>query len=185
MKNSIFFIFLLFSFSFLSQDITVSGATFKKKLDIKGDLLSFNGAGLRQKYGFDLYVAALYLPAPSMDPNRIINADELQAINIKIISSKVTKDKFNETVQEGFLKSSHGKATAAEKSQFKGFFNAPIKIGDDILIIYKPGKGVAVTINGAYKGLMPGVEFKKALFSIWLGSSPADEKLKKKMLGKS
>ena len=120
-----------------------------------------------------------------MDPNRIINADELQAINIKIISSKVTKDKFNETVQEGFLKSSHGKATAAEKSQFKGFFTAPIKIGDDILIIYKPGKGVAVIINGAYKGITPGVEFKKALFSIWLGSSPADEKLKKKMLGKS
>ena len=85
MKNSIFFIFLLFSFSFLSQDITVSGATFKKKLDIKGDLLTYNGAGLRQKYGFDLYVSALYLPAPSMDPNRIINADELQAINIKIL----------------------------------------------------------------------------------------------------
>ena len=185
MKKSMFFILLMFSFSIHSQEITVSGANFKKKLDIKGDLLNFNGAGLRQKYGFDLYVSALYLPAQTMDANRIINADELQAINIKIISSKVTKDKFNETVQEGFLKSSHGKATAAEKSQFKGFFTAPIKIGDDILIIYKPGKGVAVTVNGAYKGLVPGLDFKKALFSIWLGSSPADEKLKKKMLGKS
>ena len=58
MKKSMFFILLMFSFSIHSQEITVSGANFKKKLDIKGDLLRFNGAGLRQKYGFDLYVSA-------------------------------------------------------------------------------------------------------------------------------
>jgi hypothetical protein len=39
-------------------------------------------------------------------------------------------------------------------------------------------------INGTYKGLVEGLEFKKALFSIWLGSTPVDKKLKSKMLGK-
>ncbi|NRA12526.1 MAG: chalcone isomerase family protein [Crocinitomicaceae bacterium] len=52
------------------------------------------------------------------------------------------------------------------------------------MIIYKPGKGAAVMVNGKYKGLVAGLEFKKALFSIWLGSNPADKKLKSKMLGK-
>jgi hypothetical protein len=185
MKKVTSFLFFILSFTLLAQEITVSGVSFKKKLDVKGDILTYNGAGLRQKYGFDLYVAALYLPAQSMESNRIISADELQVVNIKIISSKVTREKFNESVQEGFLKSSHGKASAAEKAMFKGFFSDPIKINDDILLIYKPGKGVAVTINGKFKGIIPGLDFKKALLSIWIGSTPADEKLKKKMLGKS
>ena len=39
-------------------------------------------------------------------------------------------------------------------------------------------------INGKYKGVTGNIDFKKALWSIWLGTNPADEKLKKKMLGK-
>ena len=38
-------------------------------------------------------------------------------------------------------------------------------------------------INRKYKGLFEGIEFKKVLFSIWLGATPADKKLKDKMLG--
>jgi hypothetical protein len=33
------------------------------------------------------------------------------------------------------------------------------------------------------KGTIKGLDFKKAVFSIWLGEKPADSKLKKKMLG--
>jgi hypothetical protein len=40
-------------------------------------------------------------------------------------------------------------------------------------------------INGTFKGKVEGLEFKKALWSIWLGNAPADAKLKKKMLGLS
>ena len=52
-------------------------------------------------------------------------------------------------------------------------------------MIYKPGKGVAVIINNKMKGVMPGLEFKKALFAIWLGGKPASGKLKKGMLGQN
>ena len=184
MKKIVGLAFLFLSVYVSAQDITVSGASFKKKLDIKGDVLTYNGAGLRQKYGFDLYVGALYLENQSSDANKIINTDDIQAIKIKIISSKVTRDKFNESVSEGFSKSSHGKATEEQKKVFKSYFSDDIKIKDDILLIYKPGKGVAVMINGKYKGVVGNLDFKKALWSIWLGTNPADEKLKKKMLGK-
>lgn len=184
MKKIIGVAFLFLSVCVNAQDITVSGASFKKKLDVKGDVLTYNGAGLRQKYGFDLYVGALYLPNQSSDANKVINSDEIQSINIKIISNKVTRDKFNETVSEGFSKASHGKATEEQRKLFKSFFSDEIKNKDDILLIYKPGKGVAVMINGKYKGVVGNLEFKKALWSIWLGTNPADEKLKKKMLGK-
>jgi hypothetical protein len=185
MKNYLILLFLGLSMSLYSQNRSVAGETFPAQLDIKGSKLTFNGAGLREKYTIDLYVAALYLPKQSMDGAKIINADEMQAINIKIVSNKVTREKFNETVKEGFAKVSEGKASASEISKFQGFFSAPIKKGDDIQIIYKPGKGTAVMINGSYKGKVEGVEFKKALFSIWLGKTPADSGLKKEMLGKA
>ena len=44
--------------------------------------------------------------------------------------------------------------------------------------------GPRVTKNGTVKGTIPGIEFKKALFSIWLGTPPVQESLKAEMLGK-
>ena len=38
--------------------------------------------------------------------------------------------------------------------------------------------------NGNKKGSIAGLEFKKALFGIWLGDKPADDDLKTGMLGK-
>ncbi|MFT6503157.1 MAG: hypothetical protein ACJASQ_003289 [Crocinitomicaceae bacterium] len=185
MKSSILLIItLLVAGSVFSQTKTVSGATFKSQMDIKGTKLMYNGAGLREKYTIDLYVAALYLPNQTMNGTTVINANEVQAIELKIVSNKVTREKFNDTVKEGFAKVSEGKASAEEISKFTGFFSAELKDGDAILIIYKPGKGTAVMVNGKYKGLVEGLEFKKALFSIWLGATPADKKLKSKMLGK-
>ncbi|MFT6243884.1 MAG: hypothetical protein ACJA0U_001239 [Salibacteraceae bacterium] len=105
-----------------------------------------------------------------MNGTTIINANEVQATELKIVSNKVTREKFNATVKEGFAKVSDGKTNTEEISKFTGFFSAELKDGDAILIIYKPGKGTAVMINGKYKGLVEGLEFKKALFSIWLGA---------------
>lgn len=185
MKNLLALLFVGLSVSLYAQNRTVAGETFPAQLDVKGTKLIFNGAGLREKYTLDLYVGALYLTKQSTDGNKIIEADEIQAINIKIVSNKVTRDKFNETVKEGFAKVTEGKATSAQITKFQGYFSDAITKGDDIQIIYKPGKGTAVIINGTYKGLVEGLEFKKALFSIWLGSKPADSGLKNEMLGKA
>lgn len=185
MKNLLVLLFVGMSAGLFAQNRTVAGETFPAKLDVKGTKLVFNGAGLREKYTLDLYVAALYLPKQTTDASKVIQANEIQAINIKIVSNKVTREKFNETVKEGFAKVTEGKASSQQISKFQGFFSAAIKKGDDIQIIYKPGKGTAVMINGSYKGLVEGADFKKALFSIWLGSKPADAGLKKEMLGKA
>jgi hypothetical protein len=44
--------------------------------------------------------------------------------------------------------------------------------------------GVVVYKNKKELGTIQGLNFKKALFGIWLGKDPADSKLKKAMLGK-
>ena len=166
-----------------AQGRKIAGITFPPELKSKTGSLYFNGCGLREKYTLDLYVAGLYLNKPTMDAEKVIKADAAQAIKIVIVSSKVTRDKFNESVKDGFANAAPYSATPAQIKQFKSFFAAPFKVKDEILMMYKPGKGTAVIINGKLKGVVAGLPFKKALFAIWLGNKPAQGKLKKGMMG--
>ena len=48
---------------------------------------------------------------------------------------------------------------------------------------YEPGKGVSVIRNGTVKVTVEGLDFKKALFGIWLSDDPIQDSLKEEMLG--
>jgi hypothetical protein len=50
-------------------------------------------------------------------------------------------------------------------------------------LIYDPKGGLKIYKNTQLKSHISGLDFKKMLFSIWLGEDPADENLKKGMLG--
>ena len=160
------------------------GVSFSTELKLDGENLVINGAGLREKYFMDLYVAGLYLPKKTADAKKVIYDDTDMAIHIKIVSSSVTRERFIESVNEGFAISKHGNASKEEIKKFVGFFSEPIKEGDKIYLDYIPGKGVRVTKNGDVKGTIAGLDFKKALFGIWFGTPPVQESLKNDMLSK-
>ena len=167
-----------------AQGRKIAGITFPPELKTKTGSLYFNGCGLREKYTLDLYVAGLYLNKPTMDAKKVINSSESQAIKIVIVSSKVTRDKFNESVKEGFANAAPYSATPSQIKEFKGFFTDPFKVKDEISLIYKKDKDKTyVIINKDIKGSIDGLPFKKALFAIWLGNKPAQGKLKKGMMG--
>jgi len=54
-----------------------------------------------------------------------------------------------------------------------------------IVFTYAPGRGVSVEVKGQVKGVIPGDDFARALFSIWLGPKPPDPDLKSGLLGKT
>ena len=183
LSSSLVFILIL-TVSTFAQDIKSHGVTFPAKMKINEKVVKYNGSGLREKYFIDLYVAALYVQAQSSDAKKITNTDEEMCIRLKIVSNKVTRDKFVETVKEGFKTSTTGKATDSEIESFMKIFSKPFKSGDDIILIYKPGTGVQVVMNGDNLGTQKGLEFKKALWGIWFGDKPVDSGLKNAMLGK-
>jgi hypothetical protein len=78
----------------------------------------------------------------------------------------------------------NGAGVRAKIDMFKGFFKEKINKKDIFIIVYVPGEGVSVLKNGVKKGTIDGLDFKKALFGIWLGNKPADDDLKAGMLGK-
>ncbi|GGE71894.1 chalcone isomerase [Streptosporangium jomthongense] len=147
--------------------------------------LQLNGAGTRSKFFMDLYVGSLYVPRVQKDGNAVVEADEPQAITLHITSGMITSDRMTEATMEGFEASTGGDMSAvkADIDQFMSVFKEEIKEGDVFDLVYLPGQGVKVLKNGEEKDTVGDLEFKKALFGIWLSDDPAQKSLKKDMLG--
>jgi len=163
----------------------ISGVTPAKTISIANKELTFNGAGLREKYFLDLYVGSLYVTTKSKDAATIMNADESMAITLDIVSGLISSEKMIDAVNEGFEKSTN-ENTAPFKDKiesFKAAFKEEITEGDHFVIAYIKGSGTEIHKNGKKIKTIEGLEFKKALFGIWLCDEPADEDLKEGMLG--
>ena len=76
------FLNLLLALSSPVDAAVVAGATLPDTVQVAGQSVTLNGAGLREFAWIDLYVGALYLPRPMTDPNAIITADVLSLIHI-------------------------------------------------------------------------------------------------------
>jgi len=59
---------------------TIEGVTVEKNLTVAGQELELNGAGLREKLWYNLYVGALYVTIKSSDGNTLVDADKAMAI---------------------------------------------------------------------------------------------------------
>lgn len=154
--------------------------------EVGGSNLILNGGGIRKKaFVLKLYSGGLYLPSKSDDADAIINADENQAMKLIITSGFVSSEAMQEAVNDGFDASMKGDTSSlsSEIEKFIGFFSDEIVEKDEYDITYQTGRGVVCYKNGKELGAIAGMDFKKALFGIWLGDDPADKKLKKGMLG--
>ena len=150
-----------------------------------GTELKLNGAGTRSKWFMDLYVGGLYVPSTIDDGQAIINADEPQAITLHIISGMITSDKMKGATMEGFENATGGDLSGIqnEVDTFLDVFSEEIVDGDVFDLVYLPGEGTRVLKNGEARETIGGLEFKKALFGIWLSDQPAQKDLKEAMLG--
>ena len=165
--------------------LTVEGVDVPDTYSAMDTELKLNGAGTRSKWFMDLYIGGRYVPETIHDGQAIINADEPQAITLHIISGMITSDKMKSATMEGFENSTGGDLAAIKDDvdAFLDVFSEEIKDGDVFDLVYLPGEGVRVLKNGKERATIGDLEFKKALFGIWLSDEPAQEDLKEKMLG--
>lgn len=162
----------------------IGGITLPETLTAGSDTLVLNGAGIRSKFFVKAYVGGLYLKNKGGDANAIVNADEPMALRINIISKYISSDMMEEATREGFQNSTNGN-TAPFKDKidmFVSVFSNNIRNKDVYDIVYIPVEGIKVYKNKELKTTTKDLEFKKALFGIWLGNNPADRSLKNGML---
>ncbi len=171
----------------LAYAAKVGGVNIQDTINTDAGSLVLNGTGIRKKFGFKVYVGALYLKEKTTDSQKIIDADEPMAIEMTWKRTGPV-NKVKPVYEEGF-KYDVGKNYDALKPAMDKFLAAVVKgkKGDVWTYRYLPGKGLEFLINGELVETFPGIDFKKAVFAIWLHEGEnftGDKKLKAGMLGK-
>ncbi len=162
----------------------VGDATLPNTIKFNGEDLVINGAGLREKFFFDIYAGGLYLKQKSNKAS-VAASDETMAVKVHILSGMMSRKKMASALKSGFVKSTNNNTAPLQDriEKFIGFVSDEIEVGQVFDIVYEKGKGSVLYKNGVEKGFVKGLDFKKALFNIWLGNDPVDKGLKNEMLG--
>ena len=161
----------------------LAGITLPDEISSNNQVLSLNGMGLREFLLVDIYVAGLYLPFKSSDPTKIINADVPKRIEAHFILPKVPKDRMIKSLMQNLNNNKEVSENIQEEIQMCMKFLQDFQKGDVMIFDYLPNKGTSIIINGALKGTIPGFDFGKAVFTIYVGPKPASAQLKKGLLG--
>jgi hypothetical protein len=168
------------------QAAVVEGVELPAKIQREGEVLYLNGAGVREKFFFDIYVAGLYLPERQSDAAAILAQDQPWRMVMHFLYRKVSREKMLDGWEEGFaanLEPQRLERLRPEIDRFEHLF-PDMRRGDRVLLDYQPGKGVTVTLDGKQLGVVGGRAFASALLAIWLGDEPVTESLKKALLGR-
>lgn len=178
------FVFVLAAVTITHYPGTATAADLPSIIHAGEHRLVLNGSGVRTKALVQLYTAGLYLTRPSKGAAQVVAADEPMALRVKITSGFVSQSSLVASLEDGFESATGGKTQSLRKQidQFREYFKEEIKKGDTFDMVYIPKHGVIVNKNGKLKGVVPGVDFKQALFGIWLSDKPADNSLKQALM---
>ena len=186
MKKGLLLLFMLL-FAGGVHALEVAGVDLPDSIELQAGQkpLVLNGAGIRKKFFFKIYVAALYLPQRQSDASKVLDMDGPKRIQMDMLYSKVEREKFIEGWNEGFAANqseAEMKSLRPRLDRFNGMFETLVE-GDRVLLDYLPGEGTRVTIKGQVKGVIEGRDFNRALLAVWLGDSPVTRHLKAALLG--
>ncbi|MHB8622057.1 MAG: chalcone isomerase family protein [Sulfuricaulis sp.] len=147
--------------------------------------LVLNGAGIRSKYFFKVYLGALYLPARTHDAEAVLHGHGPVAMHMYILHSEISKKQLVDAWNDRF----NANLNATELAQlgprierFNDLFRT-VHQGDVIRLDYLPGTGTTVSIDNEKRGMIEGDDFMHAWLRIWLGQRPADTGLLRELLG--
>ena len=167
--------------------LEVAGVNVADKVKVGSGELVLNGAGIRTRAIFKVYVGALYLGEKKSAAAEVLAQKGAKRVALTMLR-ELSAQQLNEAFESG-IQANH---SAAEVEAFKPriaellalFTDA--KKGDVILLDFVPESGTVVNVNGQARGKpIQGEDFYRALLRIWLGDKPVDGDLKKGLLGQA
>ena len=176
---------LLLALALPLQAAEVAGVRFDDRVRIADTELALTGAGVRERFIFDVYAMGLYVRDPKAD---LIAQDGPKRIAIRMLRD-VDADTFSQALVDG-MRPNHDAATMQALEPRIAALNAIMaqmkeaRKGMAITLDWLPGSGTRMTVKGEAAGKpIAGEDFYRALLRIWLGPKPVQESLKKALLG--
>ena len=179
---------LLTAVTALAQAVEVEGVKFDPTVEVGGQSLQLNGAGVRTRLMFKVYAAGLYVPQKSSSAATLLGQKGPRRVAIGMLRN-VDADTFVGALNDGLKANLSAEQLAGFKPQidvlnanFKAVGEA--KKGDQINFEFTPEAGTRIIVNGQPRGAaIPGEGFFEAVLRVWIGDKPVDADLKRGMLG--
>lgn len=161
--------------------IRVEQATFEGSILAGAEPLRLRGAGvLRWGFFVKVYAAALYAP----DGPFRLDADAPRRIELTYFvpfDADALRGAADHVLRQNFPP----EALAPLRARLDAFQRSYVAVrsGDRVAITYLPGRGTELTLNGRRLALVPGADFARAYFAIFLGAHPIDAGVRRSLLG--
>ena len=169
------------------QAAEVSGVRLDDKTQVGARELALNGAGVRKRFFFNVYVIGLYLPEKKHDAREALVLSGPKRAEIHMLRD-VGAEQFIEALVEGVRANS-------PEVEFKALEPRVKQLADTMAALKEARKGMRIALDwtGAATQLVvdgrpagqpiEGEDFYRALLRIWIGDKPVQDDLKKKLLG--
>jgi hypothetical protein len=161
----------------------VAGVNLEPAVTVNGQSLKLNGAGIRKKFFVKVYIGSLYSAKRLTTPAEALSERGDRLIRMNFLHSKVERGKITEAFIEGFTGNSPELAGSAEVKKFLSLFTADFTRGDVVDLVLGSDGNVVVRQNGKVLGNVSSNRLAVGIMAIYFGDRPADETLKKGMLG--
>ena len=168
--------------------VDIAGVKVDEALSVAVTRLQLNGAGVRYKGPFKVYVGDLYATRPVKSLDELIAAPGPKRLGMTFLR-EINSAEFGKMLTRGIEDN-------VSRSEVSKIIPGMIKMGDifaankafapgDVCVLgWDPAKGLSVWVKGKLQAEpMNDPVFFRALMSIWFGHSPADWKLKDELLG--
>lgn len=173
-----------------AQAVELEGVKLEDRIQVDGQPLLLNGAGLRTRMFFKVYVGGLYFGQRVSTSQAALDAKGAKRV-IFVMLREASAGQFVESIDESLRENS----TPAELARIEHHTDAlyamirgigQAKKGMRIVLDFTPSNGgTTLVVDGMAQGkpMLGGAEYFRILLRIWLGEYPAQEDLKRALLG--
>jgi len=163
----------------------VGGVKLEDRASVGGQSLVLNGAGVRTRAIFKVYVGSLYVPEKATTLDAVL-ARAPRRVQLNLLRN-LSADQLVDALVEGLKENNTPAELEAVKAQvdelvriMKSF--GEVKEGSVVTLDYVDG-ATRIGQDGAARGAVAGEAFNRALLRIWLGERPVQADLRRAMLG--
>lgn len=183
MKHLLIALVLTLAAAGQSPALEVAGVPLEQSVTAQGQQLKLNGYGIRKKFFVKVYIGSLYSSKRLDSAADALRDSGNKLIRMNFLHSKVEKEKIVEAFGEGFANNSPDLAGSPEVKKFLALFTADFNRGDVVDLLLAADGSVSASHNGASLGTIPSAKLARGVLAIYLGDKPADDSLKRGMLG--
>lgn len=182
MKNIFLALLLTIVLAGPATALEVAGVHLDPTVTVNEQPLQLNGYGIRKKFWVKVYIGSLYTTKAMSTVESVMSDPSDKLIRMNFMHSKVDREKITEAFNEGFANTKMSGSDVTKR--FIALFRSDFLRGDTVDLVLGSDGTVVYKHNGQVIGTIVSKPLVRGILGIYLGPVPADEALKRGMLGK-